>query len=65
MTFKERILSIKQLRRFEKGTINSHLDKPFRDYLDLGVVPTRVYTKSQVSERDKKLLRSKRKIKLK
>ena len=57
MTFKERILSIKQLRRFEKGTINSHLDKPFRDYLDLGVVPTRVYTKSQVSERDKKLLR--------
>lgn len=64
MTFKETILSIKRLRKAKKGIISSNSGKSFKDYLDLGVVPTKIYTRSQVSERDKKLLKSQKRIKL-
>lgn len=64
MTFRKRILSVKRLRRSKKGKIIRNPNKSFQDYLDLGFVPTRIYTKSQVCEHDKKLLKSKKRIKL-
>lgn len=64
MTLKEKILAIKKLRKVQKGKIISNCNQSLKDCLNLGVIPTRIYTRSQVSERDKKLLKSKRKIKL-